>query len=328
MQLPKGLIVDLVTPLSKDGGIDDRGLERHIKGLLPHVQAIFLAGPYMGEGANLSPELREELIHKTLLIVQSRVPVLVWISRPAIEETENNLLLMKKRLEMLKYTGPVFWVDTPLYYHSNRGLDDHYKKITSLVEEPFIIINDPALIRGKEQPLKRLNIRTAILKGLVSIENIKGLIFLGSLDRSYNYRKAVRSRMDFMIYDGDETYFLEHPSLNGILSRGANLAPVAWKTITASSLNLDGNLEDYPDHMRQILGAGRYLNELKDIYRGYGPDFFKQVLSKIGIIEYPGSPVDPGKMLDDVDKITELMKGHRSYAPYQDTALKNRTILE
>jgi len=317
MQLPKGLIIDMITPLSKDGGIDNRGLERHIKGLMPHVQAIFLAGPYMGEGATLDPELREELFHKTLLSVQSRVPVLIWISRATIEETESTLLLMEKRLQTLKYTGPVFWVDTPLYYHSNRGLEDHYKRISSLVEEPFIIINDPALIRGKEQPLKRLNIRTAILKGLVSIENIKGLIFFGSIDRSYNYRKAVRSRMDFMIYDGDESHFLEHPSLNGVLSRGANLAPAAWKTITASSLSLNGGCENYPDRMRQILDAGRYVNELKNIYRGYGPDLFKQVLSETGIIEYPGASVCSGKNAADVKSITTLMERHHNYSSFK-----------
>jgi len=317
MQLPKGLIVDLITPFSKDGGIDGKGLERHLKGLMPHVQAIFLAGPYMGEGAGLSPEQREELFHKTLLIVQSRLPVLVWISRATDGETEDTLLLLKKRIDELRYPGPVFWVDTPLYYHSNRGLEGHYKKISSLVEEHFIIINDPVMVREKDQPLKRVNIRTSILKRLASIESLEGLIFWGSLDRSYNYRKAVRSRIDFMIYDGDESHFLEHPSLNGVLSRGANLAPAAWKTITASSLNLNGNLEDYPDRMRQILDAGKYLNDLRNIYRGYGPVFLKQVLSKIGIIEYPASSIDSEKIAGDVKSVVELMERHRNYSPFK-----------
>jgi len=316
-QLPKGLIVDLITPLSKDGGIDGKGLERHVKGLMPYVQAIFLAGPYMGEGTGLGPDQREELFHKTLLIVQSRLPVLVWISRATDEETETTLLLLKKRIEALKYAGPVLWVDTPLYYHSNRGLESHYKKISSLVEEPFVLINDPVLVRGKDQPLKRINIRTSILKGLASIESIKGLIFFGSLDRSYNYRKAVRSCIDFRIYDGDESRFLEHPSLNGVLSKGANLAPAAWKTITASSLNLNGNLEDYPDRMRQILDAGRYLNDLKNIYKGYGPGFFKQVLSKTGLIEHPASPDDSEKCAGDVERIIGLMEEHRNYTSFK-----------
>jgi dihydrodipicolinate synthase/N-acetylneuraminate lyase len=321
IQLPKGLIVDMITPLSKNGEIDGIGLERHVKGLIPHVQAIFLAGPYLGEGAVLSPEQREAVFHRTLLIVESRLPILVWISGTTIEETERMLLLLKKRIEILRYTGPVFWVDTPLYYHSNRGLEISYKRISSLVEEPFILVNDPAFIKAKDQPLKRVNIRTSILKGLASMDNIKGLIFLGSLDRAYNYRKAVRSSIDFMIYDGDESHFLQHPSLNGVLSRGANLAPAAWKTITASSLNLNGNLEDYPDRMGQILGAGRYVNDLKNIYQGHSAIFFKKVLSELGTIENQGSSVESGKNAGDVKKIIELMEERRNYAPFKTQPL-------
>jgi len=315
MQLPKGLIVDMITPLLKDGGIDSQGLERHIKALIPHAQAIFIAGPYMGEGTDLVPLQREELLHKTLLVVQSRIPVLVWISMTTAEETRDALILMRKRLEALKYAGPVFWVDTPLCYHSNRGLEDHYNALSSIAGGNFILINDPDQIRRKEQPLKRLNIRTSILKGLASLEAIRGLIYLGSLDRAYNYRKAVRSRGDFMIYDGDESHFIEHPSLNGVLSRGANLAPAAWKTITASSLNLNGDLEDYPDRMRQILNAGRHANELRDIYRGYGPGFFKQVLSEIGRIEYAGMSGGSEKDAGDVRSALELMERYRACSP-------------
>lgn len=315
--LPKGLIVDMITPRSRDGGIDIMGLDRHVKGLMPHVQAIFIAGPYMGEGADLSTEQREELFYRTLSIVQSRLPVLVWISMATVEQTLNTLLSLRKILETLGYSGPVFWVDTPLLYHSNRGLEDHYKYMSSIAEGSFILVNDPVFITAKEQPLKRVNIRTSILKSLASLERIKGLIYFGSLERSYNYRKAVRSRPDFMIYDGDESHFFEHPNLNGVLSRGANLDPAAWKTIVSSSLNLNGNLEDYPDRMRQILAAGRYLNDLKHIYDGHGPDFYKQVLFKTGAIEHTASDAESGSSADDVNKAVELLKDYQSRSSFK-----------
>ena len=75
-QLPKGLIVDMITPLLEDGSIDKTGMERHVKSLIPYAQAIFIAGPSIGEGEDLSPGQREELFLQTLLIVQSRLPVL------------------------------------------------------------------------------------------------------------------------------------------------------------------------------------------------------------------------------------------------------------
>jgi dihydrodipicolinate synthase/N-acetylneuraminate lyase len=316
-QLPRGLIVDLVTPLLKNGEIDPKGLERHLQGLMPHAQAILICGPGMGEGSSLGPEQREAFFHRALLIVKSRLPVLVWISMATFEETEAMLFRLKKRIDALGYAGPVFWVDTPLYYHSNRGLEASYKKMSSQVEEPFILVNDPEFVRTKEQPLKRVNIRTSILKGLASMENIKGLIFSGSLDRAYNYRRAVRSRLDFMIYDGDESHFLEHPSLNGILSRGANLAPLEWRIITASSLNLSGNLEDYPDRVRQILDAGGYLNDLKNTYQGQGADFFKQVLSRIGVLENQDSVVESENVKRDIDRIAGLIEKRRNYIPFK-----------
>jgi dihydrodipicolinate synthase/N-acetylneuraminate lyase len=316
-QLPRGLIADLATPLLKNGDIDAKGLERHLQGLMSHVQAILICGPGMGEGASLTPEQRESLFHLTLLIVQSRLPVLAWTSMPSIEETEAMLLRLKKRIDELGYAGPVFWVDTPLYYHSNRGLEASYERLSSLVEEPFILVNDPEFASAKDQPFKRVNIRTSILKDLASMENIKGLIFSGSLDRAYNYRRAVRSSPDFMIYDGDESQFLEHPNLNGILSKGANLAPAEWKMVTASSLNLNGNLEDYPDRVRRILDAGRYLNDLKNIYQGHAPGFFKQVLARIGVFENQDSTVEPIGAESDVERIVGLIEERRNYAPFK-----------
>jgi dihydrodipicolinate synthase/N-acetylneuraminate lyase len=315
IQLPKGLIVDMISPILADGGIDGIGLERHIRGLMPYAQAVFIAGPSMGEGVDLSPEQREELFHKTLLTVKSRLPVFVWISMPTTEATESTLLLLKKRLDTLGYAGPVCWVDTPLYHHSNRGLEDLYLRLSSMAGGSFLLINDPEFVRKKGQPLKRLNIRTSILKDLACMESVRGVIYSGALDRAYNYRRATRMRPDFMIFDGGESHFLEHPSLNGVLSRGANLAPAAWKTVISSSLNLDGNLDEYPDRMRQILEAGRYLNSLRHIYRGYGPGFFKHVLSETGIIERLASPAVPEKEAGDVKRILGLMEDHRSRSP-------------
>jgi len=315
--LPRGLIVDLITPLLKNGDIDAKGLERHINDMMPHVQAIYVGGPCMGEGANLNPEQREELFHRTLLIVQSRLPVLTWISAPTVEGTETMLLRLRKKIGALGYAGPVFWVDTPLYYHSNRGLEAAYERMSSLVEEPFILVNDPEFLKAKEQPFKRINIRTSILKGLASKEKIKGLIFSGSLERAYNYRKAVRSNPDFMIYDGDESQFLQYPNLNGILSRGANLAPAPWKIVTSSSLNLNGNMEGYPDRVRQVMEAGRHLNDLKNIYERYNADFFKRVLARTGKLEEQMQPYGSEDVKKDVEKIAAMIEERRSYMPFK-----------
>jgi len=310
---PRGLIIDLITPLGSRGDIDGRGLGRLLDRVLPHVQALLLASPYMGEGKGLDASRREELLDKSLVVVRDQVPILVWVSQDTEEKTRETLLLLNKRLEKRKYAGPVFWLDTPLYYHSNRGLPLHYKNISSLVEEPFILHNDPELIKPLGRPLKRNNIRTSILKELATIEKVQGLIFSGSLDRSYNYQKAVRSRTDFRIYDGDEAHFLGHPSLSGVVSTGANLTPRAWQKITTSSLNLDDGREDYPDHQRQIWEIGGYLSQLMEYYQRSGVPLLKQILSDMGILQGPTCTFESEDMEGKTIPLRELMEQFGDY---------------
>jgi dihydrodipicolinate synthase/N-acetylneuraminate lyase len=313
IRLPRGLIIDLITPLAREGKIDGRGLGKHIDRVLPYIQALFISSPYMGEGMSLGLDQREELFDKALVIVQGKVPILMWISEETDKRTKETLVLLKKRISLRKYTGPVFWVDTPLYYHSNRGLPGHYEDMSSLAEEPFILHNDPDLIRRLHKSFKRNNIRTSILKELALLKSIKGLIFSGSLDRAYNYQKAVRARTDFRIYDGDESRFLEHPSLNGIISGGANLAPRAWQKITASSLNLDSRDGDYPDYLKQIWDTGRYLNNLKGIYHKYGTPLIKNLLSEMGLMEKVFSIEMQEDIKEEIKAIKELMKQHGDF---------------
>ncbi|MBW1913193.1 MAG: dihydrodipicolinate synthase family protein [Deltaproteobacteria bacterium] len=256
---PRGLIVDLITPLTSGGDIDGRGLGRLLDRLLPHVQALLLASPYAGEGLNLAPGQRAELLDKALVVVRGSVPVLVWISGDTEERTAENLRLLRKTKEARRYTGPIIWMDTPLLYHSNRGLSPLYERLVSEAGEPFVLHNDPEMIDPLKRAFKRRNIRTSILKELVlTEEGIQGLIFSGSLDRAQNYQKALRSRTGFNIYDGDESNFLVHPSLSGVISKGANLAPRAWQKITASSLRQDDHQDDCPDPEAGPFGHGRH----------------------------------------------------------------------
>jgi dihydrodipicolinate synthase/N-acetylneuraminate lyase len=220
---------------------------------------------------------------------------------------------LKKRLERRKYTGQIFWVDTPLYYHSNRGLPSLYNKLSTTVKEPFLLHNDPELIRQIASTFKRTNIRTSILKELSRMERIHGLIFLGSLDRARNYHKAVRARSDFRIYDGDESHFLTHPSLSGVVSAGANLAPRAWHKVTDSSLNVSGERKDYPDYRQQILNQGEYLRSLLEIYQNSSPHLIKQVLSNKGILESPTSTVMEENTEEKAKRLAALMERYGDY---------------
>lgn len=305
---PKGLIVDLITPLDRHGAIDAKGLARLIDRTLPHVQAFYLASPYMGEGQYLPLEEKEPLLVNTLACVRGRLPVMIWISGENEDLTRKTLYALKSALDKEPYAGPVFWVDSPLYYHSNRGLSEFYRDLVSDNDGSFIIHNDPDLIRRIKRPLKRANIRTGILKDIVKIDKLKGLIFSGPIDRAYHYQRAVRSRPDFRIYDGDESNFLGHPSLGGVVSAGANLTPREWQKITASSIGLDESREGYPDSLKQIWEMGVFLGNLKEIYQGNAVPLIKRYLSEAGIIENPRCVYETPSTTDKLDSLKKLLE--------------------
>ena len=311
--LPRGLITDLITPLEKGGGIDGRSLGRHLRRVLPHTQALFLAGPRAGEGRNLNALQREELLRKTLEVVRGKVAVLVWITDETPDAAREILLLLEKALERSGYAGQVFWVDTPLYYQSNRGLPRYYQDMAAPARQPWVLHNDPDLVGQMARAFKRNNIRTSIFKVLSRIENLQGLISSGSLDRDRNYQKAVRSRAGFRIFDGEESRFLSHPSLSGVLSVGANIAPKAWAKITASSLNLGGNGHEYPDRLQQIWETGEYLSALIKVYRRDPVPLIKQVLFELGIIESSATTLPAENIAEKAGLLKELIRRPRPH---------------
>lgn len=315
---PRGLIADLITPLRSDGSIDGLGLERLLDRVSPCVEAVFLASPYAGEGKGLTPAQRSELVEKVSVVIRGQIPLLIWVTRDTEENTRDTFLLLKKGLERLGYTGQVFWVDTPLYYHSNRGLPAYYQDLGPMLEDPVILHNYPEFIKGLGKPLKRNNIRTGILKELVLLKDIVGLIFSGTLDRAHNYNKACSGRAHFRIYDGDETQFLEHPSMSGVVSVGANLAPGAWQKITRSSLQLTDGQSHYPDHFRQVLELGQYLRDLKEIYQQMPVAVIKETLSDMGIIETPLCTFPSEDVEEQKGRLKELMI---SYGDYEEDHL-------
>jgi len=263
---PKGLIVDLITPLDDKGDIDNGGLGSLLKKVLSYADAVLLASPQIGEGSGLSLTLKTDLLKKAAAFIQGKIPIFFWISGDSVESTKKTLAFLEDAVESYNYKGGVFWLDSPLYYHSNRGLYDHYQDLTLNIKYPFVLYNDPGLINMLERPLKRCNIRTSILKNLAEIGKIKALIFRGSLTRVNNYQKALNRRPDFRVYDGDEDRFLEHPSMSGVLSIGANIAPRIWSNVTRASLGLLEEDREKRDYLHQIWEMGKLLKDLKKMY--------------------------------------------------------------
>jgi dihydrodipicolinate synthase/N-acetylneuraminate lyase len=309
-KLPKGLIVDLITPLDDTGGIDSEDLGALLAKVLPHADGILLAGPEMGEGRGLDLQLKTELLEKASTFVQGKVPLFFWISGDSVKGTRLLLGHLQDVLESIDYTGVVFWLDSPLFYHSNRGLYKHYEGLTAVTGHPFVLYNDAGLISVLERQLKRGNIRTNILKDLSRIEKITALIFRGSLTRVNNYQKALNSRPDFKIYDGDEARFLEYPSLSGILSMGANVAPRIWNTVTRASLGMLEQGERKPGYVSQIWEMGQFLKDLMGRYRRSPVWTIKKALFDLEIIKSPACTAVTEPFEEEESPLAEFIARH------------------
>ena len=309
---PRGLIVDLITPF-KNGAIDGTGLKKLLARVLPHAQGLLLSGPRHGEGENMEMAMRDELLKKAIdAAARFSVSLFVWVTGNTETQTRNNILALQERFGENRPEGGLFWVDTPLAYHSNRGLPDYYRELQTILTVPLLLHNDPDCVHTT-RTFKRHNIRTAVLKELVQIEGIAGLIFSGSLERAHHYQRACRKRKDFRIYDGDEKRFLEHPSMGGVVSVGANLAPGAWERITQSSIQLHAHRENYPDRLQQIWESGDYLKNMVTLYGQTPAAMIKTILSDMGTIGTPEMLMPAEIEHDSIKALKTLMNDFGDY---------------
>ncbi len=283
-KMPSGLICPLVTPLKTGDVLDVTALDRLIRHVGAGTDAVLLCDMVWGEGLVLNPDTRLEMTTATLEIIQGKWPVLVTITLQGSKATRNLLARIEDFIDRSGYTGSVFWVDYPVYYHSNRGLPQLYETMTGDTDIGFILGNDSKVVERRRRPVKHKNIRTNVLKKMSEIDEVQGLIFSGSLKRSMNYHKAVRGRRGFGFFDGDEVTFLQQPSANGVVAGGANLLPVAWRDIVWSSLNRYDVQRPYRDHTSQMLKAGVMLQEFYQLYSQNPVAILKRMLHVAGVL--------------------------------------------
>jgi dihydrodipicolinate synthase/N-acetylneuraminate lyase len=275
---PKGLVATLVTPFDEKGRIDWASLERLAERLFPSVDGLFIGDIQVGEGEGLSNDARLELLRGAIRIVAGKKPLFLCPTAPTEEETLRNVEVLGK--DAGSPPSPLFWVDMPLWYHSNRKLPQLYEEWKKRTSLPILLYNHPQLVSRRGHSLKRKNIRTALLKRLAENEQIVGMIYTGDLKRAMDYQRAVRMRRDFLFYDGDEKNFLNQPSSSGVVSPGAILLPGEWQEVVRASLELS---ED-PTRNRMLWQHSRKLRGLAQVLQKDPARNLKFALERLGVI--------------------------------------------
>ena len=136
----RGIIPPLVTPLTEQGKLDTEGLSRLVEHVLDGgVHGLFILGT-TGEGPSLSKDLQVEVIRQTTKLVDGRLPVLVGITHPSLQESHD---LAKVAAD----SGCDAVVAAPPYYFDigQVELEGYFKQLAAQSPLPLVLYNMPAM---------------------------------------------------------------------------------------------------------------------------------------------------------------------------------------
>lgn len=215
MKKLRGIVPPVITPLTPDGELDVRGLERLLEHILSGgVHGLFILGS-TGEGPAIGFRRQCRMIRESCRIVGKRVPVLVGISSAALDRSID-------LAETAYASGADYIVSAPPCYF-NCGMPeviDYFESLAARTRLPLLIYNMPSMTKT--------NITPATV-----IQLARNPRFAGYKDSSGNMCdlheviQAVGDREDFSVFVGPEELLGEAVlfGADGGVSGGANLSP-------------------------------------------------------------------------------------------------------
>ncbi len=289
--LPLGLLVELVTPVTTSGTLAIPELQKLVARVIPEAAGLVAGTPLVGEGLALAPATRLALFQELLPLLPSHLPLFFCLTAATAAGTRKLAGELEGIWRGHPQTPPVFWVDLPLMYHSNRGLPQFYQELSAILTRPLILMNQPRSVRAVRRPLHHANLRTAVLKKLTVLPAIRGLIYQGSMRRFLHYHAAAVNRSEFWFYEADEQRFLTRPGAGGLVSATALLFPRTWKRLVQACLFLAEDQEATPE---QLWEWGQIVQQLVQACQPAPAALVKKALQHLGVLDqatlWPGTP--------------------------------------
>ena len=226
-------MVALVTPMQKDGSVDDQSLanlvEFHIEN---NTKAIVSMGT-TGESATLDMDEHCEVMRRTVELANGRIPVVAGTGANSTSEA----------IELTRCAqqggADACLLVTPYYNKPpQRGLYLHHKKIAESVDIPQILYNVPGRTACDMLP--------DTVKRLSEVDNIIGLKdATGDLERLAQ-TQALLGDADFDLFSGDDetgTEFMLRGG-HGVISVTSNVVPKAMAAMCEAALAGDRELAE------------------------------------------------------------------------------------
>ncbi|AWN17547.1 4-hydroxy-tetrahydrodipicolinate synthase [Salinisphaera sp. LB1] len=208
-----GSMVAIVTPMHADGSVDWQSLERLINWHIEQGTHGIVSVGTTGESATLGFREHDEVIERTVEIVDKRIPVIAGTGGNATDEA----------IRLTRHAKRV-GADASLlvcpYYNkpSQEGLYRHFHAIAMAVDIPQILYNVPS--RTGVDMLPETVARLATIDNIVALKEAKG-----SIERIHELIEHVGDAMQ--IYSGDDGTAMESMLVGGKgnISVVANVVP-------------------------------------------------------------------------------------------------------
>ena len=245
MNIFKGSMVAIVTPMNEDGSLDFNSLKNLIEFHIENQTDVIISVGTTGESATLDFDEHSQVIKKTINFVNGRIPV---IAGTGANSTTEAIALTKSA----KNNGADGCLLVTPYYNkpTQEGLYQHYNKIANEVDIPQILYNVPG--RTSVDMLPETVSRLSAHENIVGIKEASG-----NKERSQTLMRLCSKNIK--IFTGDDKTSMGDiiDGFSGNISVTANVAPKMMHEMcqfaatgdTTKALELNNNLDILHDSL-------------------------------------------------------------------------------
>ena len=243
----RGIIPPLVTPLRKDGSLDDEGLEKMIEHCIGGgVHGLFVLGT-TGEGPSLSYSMRRHVVRKTCDGVRGRIPVLVGITDSAFAQS------VALEEDSRRAGASAVVVAPPPYFATGQAeLLEYLERLAAACRLPILLYNMPSHTKVMIKPSTA--VQAALIEGIVGLKD-------SSCDMVYFHivKRLLEGFSRFSLLIGPEELLGEAVifGAHGGVCGGANLYPELYVALYKAARK--GDLESVRELHEKVIDISRSL---------------------------------------------------------------------
>ncbi len=209
----RGAFVAIVTPFTKEGKLDEKGLKDLIEFQIKNGTHGIVPCGTTGESATLSHEEHHRVVELTIKTVKGRVPVLAGTGSNSTDES----IELTRHAKKAGADGAL--MITPYYNKpTQEGLYQHFKAVAEAVNIPIILYNVPS--RTSVNMLPETVARCAKIKNIVGVKE-------ATADLNQISQVIRLCPKDFAVMSGDDFTSMATVAIGGtgVISVTSNVAP-------------------------------------------------------------------------------------------------------